>query len=46
MFTPCNFYTDKKTCPDNLHGEILSRCYWDTTLEDCRKSYEEEYLSD
>ena len=46
VYTPCKYYRDKKTCPDNLHGEILSRCYWDKSLDECRQSYEEEYLSD
>ena len=46
VYTPCQYYRDKKSCPDNLHGEILSRCYWDPSLEECKKSYGEEYLSD
>jgi hypothetical protein len=46
VYTPCQYYRDNKSCPDNLHGEILSRCYWDPAFEECKKSYGEEYLSD
>ena len=45
VYTPCQYYRDKESCPTGLHGEILSRCYWSSD-EKCKKCYDEEYLSD
>ena len=42
---PCNNFTNEIDCPDELVGTIMSRCYWDINLGQCRKTYEEEYLT-
>ena len=45
MSIPCSYFNNKLDCPDDLVGTVMSRCYWDDDLNQCKKTYEKEYLT-
>tara|TARA_B100000676_G_scaffold111115_1_gene110969 strand:- start:75 stop:815 length:741 start_codon:yes stop_codon:yes gene_type:complete len=42
---PCSYFNNKLDCPDDIVSTILTRCHWDDELEQCRKTYQKEYLT-